>query len=164
MIFLLTGTLQHLSPELMTLFLASLPISELRGAIPYAIAIGGLSWQKAFILAVIGNFIPVIPVLLFLESVSNWLMRYPLGKKFFTWLFERTKKKGKIVERFEAIGLTLFVAIPLPITGAWTGCVAAFIFKIRLALAIPCILAGILIAGTIVTLASLGVISFWGIG
>ena len=164
MIFFLTGLSQHVSPELMTVFIASLPISELRGAIPYAIAVGGLSWQKAYILAVLGNFIPVVPVLLLLESVSSWLMQFPLGKKFFTWLFERTRKKGKLVERFEAIGLMLFVAIPLPITGAWTGCVAAFIFNIRLALAIPCILAGILIAGAIVTLASLGVISFWGIG
>jgi uncharacterized membrane protein len=155
--------LSGVSPKLMTVVIAALPISELRGAIPYAIFEGKMSWQAAYPLAVLGNFIPVIPILLLLGSVSNWLMRYRLWNKFFTWLFNRTRRRGKVVERFEALGLILFVAIPLPITGAWTGCVAAFIFKIPLRLAIPAILCGILIAGVVVTLASLGVISFWGI-
>ena len=150
-------------PELVTLVLAALPVSELRGAIPYAMTVGGMGWQKAFVLSVIGNFLPVLPILLLLESVSNWLRRYPLWDRFFTWLFERTRRKGRLVERFEAVGLVLFVAIPLPVTGAWTGCVAAFIFKITLKFALPAIFCGILIAGTVVTLASLGLITFWGI-
>ena len=154
---------QEISPRIITLVLAALPVSELRGAIPYAIAAGGMSWQEAYIIAVIGNFIPVIPILILLESVSNYLMRYRIFNRFFTWLFERTRRKGRLIERFEAIGLILFVAIPLPITGAWTGCIAAFIFKVPLKYAIPAILLGIMIAGTIVTLASLGVIQFWGI-
>ncbi len=154
---------QEVTPRIITLVLAALPVSELRGAIPYAIAAGGMSWQEAYIIAVIGNFIPVIPLLLLLESVSNYLMRYRIFNRFFTWLFERTRRKGRLIERFEAIGLILFVAIPLPITGAWTGCIAAFIFKVPLKFAIPAILLGIMIAGTIVTLASLGVIQFWGI-
>ena len=163
MIFLF-GHLSSLSPRIITLILASLPISELRGAIPYAIAVGHMSWKEAYLLSVIGNFIPVIPILLLLESISNWLRRYPLWNRFFTWLFARTKRKGKLIERFEVLGLILFVAIPLPVTGAWTGCVAAFLFKIRFKIAAPAVLAGIMIAGVIVTLASLGVISFWGIG
>jgi len=155
--------IHHVSPKVLTVLIAALPISELRGAIPYAIAAGGLSWQEAYILAVIGNFLPVIPILLLLESVSSRLMRYKPWNRFFTWLFERTRRRGKLVERFETVGLMLFVAVPLPVTGAWTGCVAAFLFKIPLRLAIPAIIGGILIAGTVVTLASLGVISFWGI-
>ena len=150
-------------PELVTLVLAALPVSELRGAIPYAMTVGGMGWQKAFVLSVIGNFLPVLPILLLLESVSNWLRRYPLWDRFFTWLFERTRRKGRLVERFEAVGLVLCVAIPLPVTGAWTGCVAALIFKIPLKFALPAIFCGILIAGTVVTLASLGLITFWGI-
>jgi uncharacterized membrane protein len=123
-----------------------------------------MTWQKAYIIAVIGNFLPVIPILLFLGVVSEWLTsRYKIFDRFFGWLFERTRRKSKLIERFEAIGLILFVAIPLPITGAWTGCVAAFLFKIPLKQAIPAISAGILISGIIVTLASLGAISFWGI-
>ena len=153
----------RVSPELVTVVLAALPVSELRGAIPYAITVGGMSWQKAFALSVVGNFLPVLPILLLLETVSTWLRRYEVWDRFFSWLFERTRRKGKLIERFEAFGLVLFVAIPLPVTGAWTGCVAAFIFKVPLKLALPAILCGILIAGTVVTLASLGLITIWGI-
>lgn len=155
--------IRDVSPRLMTFLIAMLPISELRGAIPYALAAGGLKWPEAYLFAVLGNFLPVIPLLLFLERISNWLRRYPMGDRFFTWLFKRTRRKGKLVERFEALGLVLFVAIPLPVTGAWTGCAAAFLFKIPLKLSIPAVAGGILIAGCVVTLASMGVISFWGI-
>jgi len=150
--------------EFIVFFIAALPISELRGAIPYALFNAGMTWQKAYIVSVAGNFLPVIPILLFLGTVSDWLRRrFKVFDTFFTWLFNRTIRKSKLIERFEAIGLILFVAIPLPVTGAWTGCVAAFLFKIPLKQAVPSILAGILISGTIVTLASLGAISFWGI-
>jgi uncharacterized membrane protein len=71
--------------------------------------------------------------------------------RFFQWLFERTKAKGGIVERYEALGLMLFVAIPLPVTGAWTGTVAAFIFQIKRKYAFPSIIAGVCIAGVIVS-------------
>jgi uncharacterized membrane protein len=160
-LFLLSAV-QNISPRLVTVLIAMLPVSELRGAIPYAIKIGGLGWPEAYLYAVIGNFIPVIPILLLLERVSNWLMRYHLGNRFFTWIFNRTMKRGKVIERFETVGLTLFVAIPLPVTGAWTGCIAAFLFKIKRRWAVPAIFAGVLIAGVIVTLATLVVISFWG--
>jgi len=155
--------LGRIPAEFIVFFIATLPVSELRGAIPYALAIG-LSWQKAYIISVAGNFLPVIPILLFLGRVSEALSnRYSFFDRFFTWLFERTRSKSELIERFEALGLIFFVAIPLPVTGAWTGCAAAFIFRIPLRHAIPAIIAGIFISGTVVTLASLGVISFWGI-
>jgi uncharacterized membrane protein len=147
-----------------TMFIAALPVSELRGAIPYAIKIGGIPWYEAYIMAVIGNFIPVIPILLLLGRVSEWLMRYRLWNKFFTWLFNRTRVKGRLIEKFEIFGLIVFVSIPLPVTGAWTGCVAAYLFGIPLKKAVPAIIAGILTAGTVVTLATLGIISFFSIG
>jgi uncharacterized membrane protein len=159
--------LQGLPREVITLLLATLPIAELRGAIPWALASppigGGLSWPTAYLFAVIGNFIPVIPLLLLMEPVSRALRRFRIFDRFFTWLFERTRRRGKVVERFKALGLVLFVAIPLPVTGAWTGTVAAFLFGIPLKYAIPCILLGILIAGCVVTLAVMGVIGFIGI-
>ncbi|MBN2184550.1 MAG: small multi-drug export protein [Candidatus Krumholzibacteriota bacterium] len=155
--------INNISPRLMTFLISILPVSELRGAIPYALTKGGLEWPEAYIFAVLGNFLPVIPLLIFLERISDWLRRYPVFDRFFDWFFKRTKRKGKLIERFEALGLVLFVAIPLPVTGAWTGCAAAFLFKIPLRLAIPAVASGILIAGAVVTLASLGVISFWGI-
>ncbi len=163
MIFPVFALVQGLSPGLMTFLISILPISELRGAIPYALFSGGLGWQEAFLYAALGNFVPVIPLLVFMEKICAWLRRYPSWDRFFEWFFKRTRKKGAMIERFEVLGLALFVGIPLPATGAWTGCVAAFLFKIPLRLAIPAIAAGILLAGCIVTLASLGVISFWGI-
>ncbi len=152
---------EHLSalPQpLITFLIATLPVSELRGAIPWALTAGGLGWQQAYFYAVLGNFLPVIPLLLLLEPVSLRLRKYSMWNKFFTWLFERTRRRSRVVERYEAFGLALFVAIPLPVTGAWTGTVAAFLFGIRFKLAVPAILAGILIAGVVVTLASLGVL------
>ncbi|KPL19991.1 MAG: hypothetical protein AMJ92_00650 [candidate division Zixibacteria bacterium SM23_81] len=153
--------LSHIPRELCTVLIAMLPIFELRGAIPYALG-RGMSWQQAYFFSVVGNSVPVIPLLLFLEPVSNLLSRrYPHCQRFFGWLFARTRRRGRLVERYEALGLILFVAIPLPVTGAWTGTVATFLFGVRFKYALPAIILGILLAGTVVTLASLGVITLW---
>jgi len=150
-----------------TIIIAMMPIAELRGAIPLALApvgIGGfgMSAPEAYILAVVGNMIPVIPLLLFLEPVSNFLRRWKVGDMFFTWLFARTHRNH--TERFEKYGtlaLTIFVAIPLPVTGAWTGCAAAFVFGIKFKHALLAIFLGVLIAGVIVTTLSLTGISIF---
>ena len=147
-----------LSQKLMTILIAALPLAELRGSMPYAIFGLHMKWQEAFILSFIGNFIPVIPFLLFLERFADRLMKYPRWNRIMTWTFNRTRSKSGVIEKFEAIGLALFVGIPLPLTGAWSGCIAAFLFRIPLRHAIPSIAAGIAIAGVIVTLACLGLI------
>ena len=148
--------LKGLPVEAVTAIIATLPIFELRGAIPWAHAATDLSWQTIYLYAVLGNFLPVLPLLYLLEPVSTWLRRFRLFDRFFEWLFARTRKRGKMIERYEALGLILFVGIPLPVTGAWTGTVAAFIFGISKKWAIPCIMAGILLSGAIVTLVVLG--------
>jgi len=157
--------LSLLPKELITAIIAMTPILELRGAIPWALAHppigGGLSWYNAYLFAVIGNFIPVIPILLFLEPVSEGLRKYKIFDIFFDWLFRRTRRKGRVVEKYETLGLILFVGIPLPVTGAWTGCVAAFLFGLRFLNSVIAILLGICLSGTIVTLTSLGIISLW---
>jgi uncharacterized membrane protein len=154
--------LSALPKEVVIFVMAMLPILELRGAIPWAFKFAPqVPLVTMYIVAVLGNFAPVIPILLFLGPVSEFLRKVRIFDKFFTWLFARTRRRGRLIERYEAIGLTLFVAIPLPVTGAWTGALAAFIFGIRLRYAAPCILLGILIAGVVVTLASQGVISIW---
>ena len=154
-----------LPKELTTLLLAMLPILELRGAIPWALAGppfgGGLDWQSAYLFAVIGNFLPVIPILLLLEPVSNRLRKIKIFDRFFDWLFKRTRRRGKMIEKYEMLGLMLFVGIPLPVTGAWTGAVAAFIFGVRFLQSVTSIILGICISGVIVTLASLGVIAIF---
>ena len=145
----ITNSLVAFNKELAVVALGALPVSELRGAIPLALAMG-FSPVKAYTLAFIGNLIPVIPLLFLLRPIADKLRHIKLFAKFFDWLFERTRKKATLVERFEALGLILFVAIPLPITGAWTGCVAATLFKIRFRYAFIAILLGVVIAGFIV--------------
>ena len=152
----LVELLQAVPDWLATIIMGALPISELRGAIPVAIGVYGMDPFLAYALAVFGNLLPVVPLLLFLGPVSDWLRRYRLFELFFTWLFARTRRKHS--ERFEKYGLlalTLFVAVPLPVTGAWTGCAAAFVFGIKFRHAFPAILAGVLIAGVVVTLVTL---------
>lgn len=144
-----TNWLVAFNKEIAVVFLAAMPVSELRGAIPLAIA-QGFSPHKAYILAVLGNIIPIMPLLFLLQPISNRLRRIRIFAKFFDWLFERTRRKATLVEKFEALGLILFVAIPLPVTGAWTGCVAATLFKIRFRYALISIILGVLIAGLIV--------------
>jgi uncharacterized membrane protein len=146
--------------ELITLLLGMAPISELRGAIPFGLSVG-LPTAKTIFLAVMGNIIPVIPLLLFLETVSTWLSeRSVFFKNFFEWLFARTRRHSKLVERFEILGLILFVGIPLPVTGAWTGCAAAFLFGIRFWRAFLAILLGICMSATIVSTLALGIANF----
>lgn len=143
---------------LMTIFVAALPISEVRGAIPLAIGVYGYTPQEAYIISVLGNILPIIPLLLFLGPVSDWLRRYPQGDRFFTWLFARTRRK--YIQDHENFGLTalaIFVAVPLPMTGAWTGCAIAFLLGFRFWPAFVSIAAGVLLAGVIVTAAVMGV-------
>ncbi len=149
MIEQLTDTLVAFNKEAAVVVLAALPISELRGAIPLALAMG-FSPMKAYALSFAGNLIPVIPLLFFLQPISEKLRHIKLFEKFFDWLFERTRRKATLIEKFEALGLILFVAIPLPITGAWTGCVAATLFKIRFRYALIAIICGVAIAGVVV--------------
>lgn len=141
--------LKGLPPDIATFIIAALPIAELRISIPFAYAMG-LPWPKLMLISYLGNFLPIIPLLLFLEPVSNALRRFPVLKRFFDWLFEKTRKKADLVQRYEAIGLMLFVAVPLPGTGAWTGCIAASLFKIKFRYAFPAIVAGVIIAGVMV--------------
>lgn len=147
-------------PQLTVLFTAMAPISELRGAIPLALGIYKMPVVEAFFWSVLGNIISVIILLWFLEPVSRFLMtHFRIMNRFFNWLFERTRKRHKeALKRWGPVALVIFVAIPLPITGGWTGSLVAFVFGIPFKKALPLIFLGILIAGLVVTLASLGII------
>ena len=140
-----------ISNILKTLGLAAAPISELRGAIPLAVHEFDFPWYYAYIIAVIGNMLPVPFILLFLNTATRVLSRFSLFDKFFTWLFTYTRRRGTLIEKYERIGLVLFVAIPLPITGAWTGSIAAVLLGMSFKRAILSIFLGVLIAGVIVT-------------
>lgn len=152
-----------LPESIRVILLAMIPISELRASIPLALGMYKMDVSQAFILSVIGNMLPVVPLLLFLDPVSNWLRRYPVFDGFFNWLFARTRKYNYRMEKYGSLGLIPFVAIPLPMTGAWTACAVAFVFGIRCRYAFPAILAGVIIAGLIVTLSCMGVLVMWGV-
>ena len=143
------------SKEIVVLFIAALPVVELRGAIPIAINLFGWPWYYAFTVAFIGNLLPVPPILLFLNAITRWLSRIDVFRRALNWLFERTRRRGRIIEKYQRIGLALFVAIPLPVTGAWTGSLAAVLFGLKFKHAFLAILAGVFIAGVIVTCLSL---------
>jgi len=137
--------------ELIVVIIAALPISELRGALPVAINLFGMPWYWALCLAVIGNLLPVPVLLLFLESLAKVISKVAIGRRLVNWVFERTRRQGAIIKRYERVGLMLLVAIPLPFTGAWTGSVAAFLFGLKFKYAFFSILCGVIIAGVIVT-------------
>ncbi len=152
---------KNISPGFIIFIVSALPVSELRGAIPLGLLAMKQPILKTYLIAVLGNMAPVAPLLLLFEPISNKLRKFGLLAKFFDWLFLRTRKRAKLVERFEALGLLLFVCIPLPITGAWTGCIAATLFKIPFRLAFLSIFAGVMIAGLIVILLTKGIIIFF---
>lgn len=137
-----------------TFFLAMTPIGELRASLPVALTVYNMNWLLAFLVSVIGNLVPVVILLLFLGPVSQWLsLKFKICNKFFSWLFERTRKKSSArIEKYGSIALVSFVAIPLPFTGAWTGAIAAFLFNIPFKKSFPLISLGVVIAGIIVLL------------
>lgn len=141
--------------------MAMLPVLELRGAIPAGYAMGMSNPVLIYALAVAGNFIPVLPIILLLGPAERHLRRFSTMDRFLDWLFKRTVSRSKVIKKYESLGLILFVAIPLPMTGAWTGSIAAYLFKLPLRMAIPCIILGILIAGVVVTILSQGAIALW---
>jgi len=149
-----------LSEFLKIFFTAAAPISELRGAIPLAILDMDISWQLALPVALAGNLLPIPFLLLFLDPVSRLLSKVKLFEKIINWVFERSRRRGKIIERYESIGLAIFVAIPLPLTGAWTGAIVAFLLGLPFWRAFLAITIGVLIAGAIVT--TLTMIGWWG--
>jgi len=147
-------------PWILVFILAMLPFSELRGAIPLAIAEYGMSPVEAYLLGVLGNLVPVVFLLHFLGPIEQRLRFIPVFDRFFNYFFHRTRRKhSKRIDRYGALGLITFVAIPLPVTGAWTGVAAAYVFDIQKRYAFPAIVLGVLIAGVIVTSFTHGVVN-----
>src|SRR3989338_7825298 len=138
--------------EVKVFLIAMSPIFELRGSIPMALGAYHLPVWSAYLISVIGNIVPVVFILLLLESVSGYLSRHSrFFSSFFTWIFERTRKKhSRTFETGRDLALMIFVAIPMPFTGAWTGALCAFVFGIPFKRAFRAIAGGVVIAGIIV--------------
>ncbi len=155
---------------IVVIVIAMIPLIELRGTILLWAAQGGdfvlagfpypEGWLQIFVVSVIGNMIPIPFILLFFPWVEKKLRRFKIFNRFFDWLFARTRKKtGKSVEKYEELALLLFVAIPLPITGAWTGSLVSYLFGLSRSKSLFFIFMGVLIAGIIML--TLVLISLW---
>lgn len=136
-----------------TVVLSTLPILELRGSLPVAI-LGGLPVWQAYPLAVLGNMIPIPFIIWFLEPATAVLRRWRIGNRFVEWLFARTRRKGEKIQKYEMWGLVTFVAIPLPVTGAWTGSLAGHLFGLKPWKTLLACFFGVCIAGVVMSLLS----------
>jgi uncharacterized membrane protein len=142
-------------PEFIVMLIAALPIAELRVSIPVGIYTFGMPWYWAFIVSVAGNMLPVPILLLFFDSLSRLVSLVKPGRRLMDWIFERTRRHEKKLQKYEWLGLAIFVGIPLPLTGAWTGAILAFIMGLRFWPSLLSIFCGVLIAGVIVTALSM---------
>jgi uncharacterized membrane protein len=143
-----------LSPELVVVIIAALPIVELRGAVPVGILVFNMPWWQAVLWSLLGNIAPILLVLLLLKRVVAWLSHVALFRRFFEWLFARARSKSATIQRYEFWGLATFVGIPIPGTGAWTGSVAAEVLGLSYWKSLSAIIVGVLMAATIVTFLS----------
>lgn len=136
---------------LFTLLVSMIPIIELRGGIPFGVALG-LPYWLAFPFAVVGNIIPAPLIIIFIRRIFDWMRRYlPRLNKMVDKLEHKAHLKGQKVSKYKYLGLWLFVALPLPGTGAWTGSLAAAFLNMRLNKALPAVILGVLTAGLIMT-------------
>jgi uncharacterized membrane protein len=133
------------------LILSLLPIAELRGGIPYALLKGYPVWQS-YIGCVAANFLVGPVVFAFLNTVHKLLSRMALYRTVFAW-FEKSvrRRTAHLIDKYGFWGVTIFVAIPLPITGAYTGSLAAWLFNLDWKRSMLAVLAGVIIAGIIVS-------------
>ena len=140
-----------LSPYLIIFIISMIPVVELRGAIPIGILFFKLHWGYVLFASIVGNMIPIFFVLFIFKFVEKFLRRFRIFNRFFDWLFSRTLAKSKSVEKYQELGLTFFVGIPLPITGAWTGSLIAYLLKLSYIKSIIFIFIGVLVAAIIVS-------------
>jgi len=143
--------LQGLPDWLVVAILSAAPISEVRGGIPVGVLYYKMPLWHCLPVAVLANVVAV----LWIVPTFNWMAAtfgdVPLLGALFRWLTTRAEKRREMVEKYGVLAVTLFVAVPLPVTGAWTGSVVAAVFRMPLAKVVLCLLLGVLIASAIVT-------------
>ena len=144
--------------RVMVFVLSMVPVIELRGAIPYGIAFGLDMWET-LLLSITGNMLIIPFVVLLFNRILVLMKKLKFTAKLAEWLENRVIKKAEKVENLVFLGLIMFVAIPLPGTGAWTGSMIAGLLNMKLRKAFWPIAIGVMIAGAIVTLVTYGVIN-----
>ena len=154
--------LEIVGKELCVFFCSMIPIIELRGAIPLGAALGLPLWQS-YLISVIGNMLPVPIILLFVKKVLEFMAKckIKLFNKIATWVYAKAEKNKAKIERFSFWGVAIFVGIPLPMTGAWTGTLVAAMIDMKFSKAVLSALIGVLSAGVIMSLISYGIVTIF---
>ena len=137
-------------PELIVVLVSTLPVAELRAGVPMGMNLFHMSWYVALGLSIIGNLIPVPFLLLFWKGVAKAISRTTIGARFVNWLFRRAERYKASTDKYGFQGLMLFVAIPLPGAGAWTGSTAAWVMGLKFWRAFLSICFGVIIDGFII--------------
>ena len=154
-----------LKEYLITFIISMVPLIELRGAIPYSQVVG-LPLLQSYIICIVGNMLPVPIIFFFARKVLEWVCEKPIIGKFFTFCLEKGHKGGEKLKEKAGRGLfwalLLFVGIPLPGTGAWTGTLAASILDMDFKSSVLACIGGVLLAGVIMGIASTGVLGALG--
>lgn len=146
---------------LLTMLVSMVPIIELRGGIPFGVAAGLPVWL-AYIAAVIGNLIPVPFIVVYIRRIFHWIRRHmPRLNRLIDKLEKKAHLKGKTMQKYQYLGLAIFIAIPLPGTGAWTGALAAAFLDMRLKKAFPAAVLGVVIAGLAISILTYGIKSLF---
>jgi uncharacterized membrane protein len=143
-------------PLAIVALLSALPISEVRGGIPAGYLMGLDLW-KTLLVAIPSNVVAVLPVIRWFSPVATYLEGKPIIGRFVQWLLRRARRREDMVRKYGVFAVTLFIAIPLPVTGAWTGSMVAAVFGLDFWRSLVCALLGVCIASVIVSLACLGV-------
>ena len=156
--------LKNISNEVYVFLISMFPIVELRGAIPVGAAMG-MNIFECYFIAVLGNLLPIPFILVFIKKILEWMTKskVKLFNKVSNKIILKAEKRSKKVNEASFWGLFIFVAIPLPGTGAWTGALVASLMGMRFKKSFLSIVLGVLVAGIIMTLGSYGVVSFLGI-
>lgn len=154
----LTALLGGLPPIAIAFIISMIPILELRGGLIAASILNIPMWE-AIVACILGNILPIPFILLFIEKILDWMEGCKIGwmRKLAIWLKERgTGKKAEKIRKYEFVGLLLFVGIPLPGTGAWTGSLIAALLHVSRKKSVPAIFCGLILATIIMTLISYG--------
>ncbi len=151
-----------LSSEIIAFIVSMLPIFELRGGL-FAAKLMGIEFFKGFLICFTGNLFPIPFILLFIRKIFNLLKKNKRVEEFIDKIEARSIRKADSVKKYRLWGLFLFVAIPLPGTGAWTGALIADLLDIRISHSLPVIAAGVFVAGIIVSCLSYGLLGLLGV-
>lgn len=146
---------------LLTLLVSMVPVVELRGGIPFGVAAGLPVWA-AYLAAVMGNLLPVPFIVVYIRRIFHFMRQHmPRLNSLVDKMERKAHLKSASVLKYQYLGLAIFVAIPLPGTGAWTGALVAAFLDMRLKNALPSIVGGVLSAGLIISILSYGVKSLF---